>query len=214
MRRSISGKISILTAAALIIALAAVIATAATYAHYRSVYRSAGSLGLRYDYSSTGIWMVAAALDGSGDPTGQPISVNGEYILPGGWTKTSEDGDEYKVSFLLSNEKRYDSPADFDQYGYIQVFVGEGAGSASALTVVAEVNGISYRGAASAVTQGTALYEAYGPGWIYEFKNGSERVSWLLTGGVSEKIPVTLTVSGTSGYPVSVNVIAAAKPAN
>ena len=209
-----SVKTTMLYAAALVLTVATVIAIGTAYAHYRSICKSVGSLELKYDYSSNGIWMLASDTDVSGVPTYEPVLNEGMYELPGGWTTVSEQNGIYTLSFLLSNEREANSPADFDQYGSLQVIVGRGALSSSTMTVSANVNGAVYNAVVSEIEEGTSLYEAYGEGWIYEFKNrNNERASWYLPGGVSAQIPVTLTVSGSSGYPVSVNLVATAKPA-
>lgn len=48
--------------------------------------------------------------------------------------------------------------------------------------------------AVSAIEAGTALHTTHGDGWVYEFRNGEEEQSWILTGGEFSCVEVVLVM--------------------
>ncbi|MBQ7646833.1 MAG: hypothetical protein IJS94_06150 [Clostridia bacterium] len=203
-----------LTALALIIS--ACLLTGVTFARYRSIYRSAGTVEMQYNYSNTGIYMLSPSSDENGEPTPVPSLNETEdaYLKPGNWTLVSEDNGEYKLSFILSNESIPSAPADFDQTGYLQIFITEGIVSSSAITVTLECEGTAYTAVGSPVEEGTPAYNAYGPGWLYKFYNVSdEETGWFLKGGIATDILMTLNISGAPEYPAAVTLKALSRPA-
>lgn len=209
------GKTFIWYLTALALVISAVMLAGTTFARYRSIYRSAGTLELQYNYSGTGIFLLAPSTDENDEPLSVPSLNETEdaYKKPGNWTLVSEDNGEYRLSFILSNENAPDTPASFDQNGYLQVFITEGILSSSGVTVSLECDGTTYTASGSDSEEGTSVYKAYGPGRLYKFYNVSnEETNWFLKGNTSTGILMTLCVSGAAEYPAAVTLTALSRP--
>lgn len=214
MRKNrITAKTLMLCMAALVFTLSVSLVIGVTFARYRASFRSAGSVGLIYDYSSSGIFMLGDETDENGELTAAPVTdENGTYKSPGGWTQVSDEGDEYKLSFLISNCDAENSTATFDQNGALQVFVSDGASSDS-ITITLDAYNTVYTATGEDVIEGSPFYDSYGPGILYTFRDkNNDQITWSLPGGEPVMIPVTVTVSGSPEYPAAVTVILSAKP--
>lgn len=193
----------------LVVTLTMLIGTA--FSRYR--VSNYAALNMSTSYSSNGIWLWSSYNDEYSEENAENEDSPDKYLDLQGWTST--DGSNYTLDFLLTNEGNDQRPADFSQNATIDIFVSEGIGVASNLTVTLTTGSETYTAAAAEAVEGSTAYSAYGAGWIYKFvnKNG-QPVTWLLKGQSASTIPMTLTVTGEGVEPASISLIATGMPAD
>ena len=128
----------LLSAAAVLIAVSAVIAVGVAFARYRTT--SSVALTMNNVYSKNGVWLWSSS--------------NGntqlKYNALQSWTSVSES--TCNLDFLLTNEGNSGGPAGFNQNAVIEVFVTEGVADPSKLTVTLSTNNGTYTATASSST--------------------------------------------------------------
>ena len=190
----------LLSAAAVLIAVSAVIAVGAAFARYRTT--SSVALTMNNVYSKNGVWLWSSS-NGNTQP---------KYNALQSWTSVSES--TCNLDFLLTNEGNSGGPAGFNQNAALEVFVTEGVADPSKLTVTLSTNNGTYTATATKVAEGSTVYNAYGAGWIYRFTSDGQPLTWYLQGGRTVAIPMTLIVAGQSVEPASLSLIATGTPAD
>lgn len=165
------------------------------------------SVTFEYSFSADAVHILKSGAGGA------PVESGGVYEAPGAWNRVSDDKTEYSLSFLLSNAASSTSVAQYDETCMIEVFVTDGA--PSAFTVKLAADGTERTGIPETVTEGSALYQAYGAGRVYRFLNAAgEPYTWDLPGGSAAFIPMTLTASGNGADHAALTVIASGIPSN
>ena len=199
----------LLSAAAVLIAVSAVIAVGSAFARYRTT--SSVALTMNNVYSKNGVWLWSSYNENyvqtDEDEDAQP-----KYNALQSWTSVSES--TCNLDFLLTNEGNSGGPAGFNQNAVLEVFVTEGVADPSKLTVTLSTDGGTYTATATQVTEGSTVYNAYGAGWIYRFTSDGKPLTWYLQGGRTVAISMTLIVAGQSVEPASLSLIATGTPAD
>lgn len=212
-----SGALILILAAAMI--LTAVIGTSAvTFARYRTTLdKDALRLNMKYAFASDAVFMAAAEKQDDNivmaDPDEEgsfPKTTGLEFI-----GRDPESGKSvYQTNFILTNARSADEVTPYSQDASVEIFVSSGIADPTG-TVIRLVSGVNtFVAYPTAVEVGSALYEAYGPGWIYRFRNpAGESVTWPLEGGVLGSIPMEITVWTDTEFPASFIVTASGAPA-
>ena len=204
-----------ITLSVLILLAAASVAVGAVYARYRARVSSAGQINMEYGFSPDSIFLLADSKDENGEFTGRPHAegASERYSQPEGWNMVASDGGVYQVNMILSNEKQIGRPAAYSQNAYIEVFATAGVSGSDDMIIQIETESGSYIATGTDVSEGSSVYEAYGPGRLYRFVNNSgEPISWTLEGGRSVMIPLKITAWGDFDVPGALTVIATGVP--
>ena len=203
--------------AAVILLLTSAVVVGTSYARYRTRVNAASQIDLEYGFAPDSIYLLAEGKDDNGQYTGSPVADgnNEHYLAPGDWTLIASDRTVYQMRMLLSNEKVIGHPAEYGQTGCIEIFATAGIPGADDLIIQLGTEGGTFTASGTRVQEGSSVYEAYGPGWIYRFNNISgEPITWELQGGKSVMIPIEITVWGEFDYPGAFTVIATGIPSN
>lgn len=116
------------------------------------------------------------------------------------WTGS---GGTNELSFAVSNGTSHEDYAKESQQVYIRLFAAlalqytEGSMPVT-LSVTEEDGSVNlYSGTARPIVEDTPLYETFGPGWIFLFRDEyGDEVSWPLEGGRLSALSASLTVEG------------------
>lgn len=201
----------LLSAAAVLIAVSAVIAVGTAFARYRTT--SSVALTMNNVYSKNGVWLWASYNENYVQ-TDEGEEAQPKYNALQNWTSINDETKTYTLGFLLTNEGNSGNPAGFNQNVILEVFVTEGVADPSKLTVTLSTNNGTYTATATKVAEGSTVYNAYGAGWIYRFTSDGQPLTWYLQGGRTVAIPMTLIVAGQSVEPASLSLIATGTPAD
>lgn len=104
----------------------------------------------------------------------------------------TQDG-QSRLSFAVSN-----GGAEQDQCFLLRIIGSLGTWSEDPeKTLTLTVEGVTYTAAVSPIVQGTALYAAFGDGWVFRFLDvdGNE-LNWNLEGGALSYTEMTLCLEG------------------
>ncbi|MBQ7160175.1 MAG: hypothetical protein IJR90_00535 [Clostridia bacterium] len=206
-----------IAAAVLLVLITAVVTSGVAYARYRTRINSASQISMEYAFAPDSIYLLADGRDENGDYTHAPVA-DGDgqhYLSPGDWTMISADRGVYQIKMLLSNVKQIGHPVQYSQKGYIEIFATAGIPGADDLIIQLNTEGGVFTASGTAVQEGSSIYEAYGPGWIYRFTNTSgEPITWDLPGGTPVTFPVEITVWGEFDTPGAFTVIATGIPSD
>lgn len=107
-------------------------------------------------------------------------------------TWQTQDGKSV-LSFAVGN-----GSAETDQVFCLRVVGSLGTWSEDGeKTLTLTVGDVTYTASASPITQGTALYSAFGDGWVFRFLDVDENeLNWNLEGGTLSYIKMTLCMEG------------------
>ncbi len=120
---------------------------------------------------------------------------------------------DYTKEFVLSNGTAEDNFCPYDQKITLSLFATVGLDKPENVTITLTDGWSVYIAECRKVTEGTAWYTRYGPGWVYSFYNeAGEEISWYLTGTRWIEKRMTISVKGESEMPAALSLIANVVP--
>lgn len=121
---------------------------------------------------------------------------NGEFTAGSGNWQVNEEG-KPQLQFMLSNQGTADTPALADQEVWLRVLVSEGIGNERLQLILTTPDGENIMGTPVPIGTTTPLYQQFGPGWVYTFRDANAtELTWELTGGDRSELTMTLTANG------------------
>lgn len=125
----------------------------------------------------------------------------------------AEDVNTQVVEFVLSNGTSAEDYCTYDQMASLAVFATIGVENPENLMMTLYDGGAGYMASCSEISEGSAYYNMYGPGWIYRFyTEAGEEVSWHFPGIQRISRQMYITITGTSELPANLSFITSAKP--
>ena len=203
-----------LVLSAAVVLLLLVLVEGGAWAHFEA--KAEHEQTLKYVYNADQVYILSAEKD--------PVSgvyihdASGHLPEPEGWVSLIDGNgvvspDTYALHFLLANSNSADKAAPHTQTAVLTLFATQGVADPAALSIMLDDGGSTYMAVPTEVQEGSAWYNAYGPGWTYRFYNeAEEELSWTMQGGVPTFREMTLTVSGAGEEAALLTLMATVQP--
>ena len=203
-----------LVLSAAVVLLLLVLVVGGTWAHFEA--KAEREQTLEYVPVAEQVYILSAEKD--------PVSgvyihdASGYLSEPEGWVSLSDENgaaipDTYALHFLLANSRSAEEAAAQTQTVALTLFATQGVADPAALSILLDDGGSTYMAVPTAVQEGSAWYNTYGPGWTYRFYNeAEEELFWIMQGGVPTFREMTLTVSGAGEEAALLTLIATVQP--
>ena len=123
------------------------------------------------------------------------------------------DENSSAMAFEISNGISEEEYCSYSQIATISLFATVGLENPENFKVILKDGELNFEAVCMEVTEGSKLYSAYGPGWVYRFYNkAGEELKWQLVGERLSSRQMMIVIEGSSELPTALHLIASAKP--